>query len=606
MQHLALVSILATKISLYSATIPLFYKTKWENVHFNKEMKQPDNNQRTTESGLENTISDISRFTRKELHRLSTSFRPDLWTEVSNENNVEEPLKRKRALDFIGDFFSFCCGIATERKMNDLKIKTQRFKDFMQKMEIGPQKSLRDIGNSKKFEIYHDEVSTKFQKILMKYPQKLIWLTILDNYTLAIPLNKISRYYKLEICDCTVTDDTLIVHIKIPIVYQNKQWKLQELITTPVSWKNHTCTLMHEILYLSVSENDSETTLRSISGTGLHHCKPYADKLCFLPRHNTDTLYGPQCAYKMFLGSTIQELEEHCSFRCHASTSMIISEIQDDIFIVTHPLPDTIINCPDSQTKIADDSYGQPGALQISLPCHCSLLVNHEEVIAVRYPCSSQKAFKSKTINILPAVWSNFKTYEIKANEHNTVFHNISECLDNNWTTTVPHLNLSTSSVLSEIVSNLEKTLSESYNDLYTYQGDTTYLIWNVILTTLVLVLFYKIFRINSSALTILTQVVALEPEDKEIVEQSLTFSKWICLILFFMFIIIIALYFRCKRKNHITPRMNNTARWLSVVPKEPIHVAELERTREQSQSLSSLRGTEHIFVIDRRVEEHP
>ncbi|KAK4882977.1 hypothetical protein RN001_006296 [Aquatica leii] len=71
-------------------------------------------------------------------------------------------------------------------------------------------------------------------------------------YSIVIPIHELSRYYKLSIADCTTTENKLYVHIKIPIVLTNQEWKLYELITTLFAWNNETCVLMHEILFMTV------------------------------------------------------------------------------------------------------------------------------------------------------------------------------------------------------------------------------------------------------------------------------------------------------------------------------------------------------------------
>lgn len=63
---------------------------------------------------------------------------------------------------------------------------------------------------------------------------------------LAIPLERISKYYKLPISDCTVTNNQLYVNIRIPITNQKTTWELYELLTTPFAWKNETRVVMHD------------------------------------------------------------------------------------------------------------------------------------------------------------------------------------------------------------------------------------------------------------------------------------------------------------------------------------------------------------------------
>ncbi|KAK4880409.1 hypothetical protein RN001_008555 [Aquatica leii] len=332
--------------------------------------------------------------------------------------------KDKRALDFIGDFFSWCCGVATERKLDNLVIGYNQMKKFLKQLHSGIEHSLIQISNnSKVFNKYHNKVEENLKEIKNKVnnvnqyeaefknkigrtfslteekvqrtifyvydtmihtlnlervvsqieilstckdhkipaiivnPQslqtdleKLATELSKKGYSIAIPIHELSRYYKLSIADCTTAGNKLFVHIKIPIIVTNQEWKLYELIT-PFAWKNETCILMHETLFMAVSHNQ---TLKSISGTSLHHCKPYHDKLCYLPRFDSDAIYSPQCAYKMYTGTTVEDLSQHCSFRCHSSQSMLISEISSDIFVITHPKNTTSILCPSENFEIEE------------------------------------------------------------------------------------------------------------------------------------------------------------------------------------------------------------------------------------------------------------
>ena len=137
---------------------------------------------------------------------------------------------------------------------------------------------------------------------------------------LAIQTSEISKYYELPICDCSFTETTLFVHIKIPIITENESWQLFELITTPFAWFNQTCSIPHQPLYMAVSSSkDKEDRARQISGTGLHQCKPYHDKLCYVPRFSADSIQGPECAKKLYEGTTVQKLSEYCPMNCHHS-----------------------------------------------------------------------------------------------------------------------------------------------------------------------------------------------------------------------------------------------------------------------------------------------
>lgn len=316
------------------------------------------------------------------------------------------------------------------------------------------------------------------------------------NMQLAIPIENLSQYYKIPIADCAMSDHSLVIHLKIPITQRKTSWKLYELLTTPFGWFNDTCILMHETTYLAVSGQH----LRPITGAGLHLCRPYDNKLCYIPRFSTGASYGPECTFKMYKGATIAELNKHCSYRCHTSRSMIISEVNEDTYVITHPPKSLLVNCPLYITPIQEKFLNQPGALQLHLPCNCSLQAGVQKLISPRFPCTGEATSPPQLIQIIPAVWTSLKTYKINplATDTHPTYDNITEVLHKNWTLDVPHLNLSvdTSPVEKKKVNSdfvtTQIELLQSYADQYGHHSDLLLFLWNTALTLVVLKLLLQ------------------------------------------------------------------------------------------------------------------
>ncbi|KAG5865933.1 hypothetical protein JTB14_029024 [Gonioctena quinquepunctata] len=131
---------------------------------------------------------------------------------------------------------------------------------------------------------------------------------------LAISTKDLDKYYQLPLCDCTFSNQKIIIHISIPINCQSHSWELFELITTPFAWFNRTCKIEHKDIFLAVSINPYQESnqIRQISGSGLKHCKPHEDKLCYLPRFSADAHYGPACAKHLYNGASVEEINHHC------------------------------------------------------------------------------------------------------------------------------------------------------------------------------------------------------------------------------------------------------------------------------------------------------
>lgn len=73
-----------------------------------------------------------------------------------------------------------------------------------------------------------------------------------DGYELIISVDEVTKYLKLEIADCIISDDNILVHLKIPIKRQGSQWRLYEVLAVPFAWENKTCTIQHAAPFLAV------------------------------------------------------------------------------------------------------------------------------------------------------------------------------------------------------------------------------------------------------------------------------------------------------------------------------------------------------------------
>ncbi|XP_050310807.1 uncharacterized protein LOC126746540 [Anthonomus grandis grandis] len=321
------------------------------------------------------------------------------WGIAPLRNN--EPSKReKRSLDFIGSGLSWCCGVATLQKLNmvensddeirkrlvqdyeklvaatfsDTELRIKSIERFTKQLENKVANTTNEQELLIMTNLYNGYLNLKRMVLLVrtlrrqaivnscrhhKIPAEIVNPQVLkrdledfeskianSEQGLAIPTSELAAYFEMPICDCSFTKSSIYVHIKIPIIKKNRNWQLLELITTPFAWYNQTCIIRHQPLYIAVSKNgNNEGDLRQISGTGLHECKPYQNKLCYLPRFSADILQEPECAKILYQGATVKELSQYCPMDCHSATSMTISEIKDETYVITHPKQDMTISC---------------------------------------------------------------------------------------------------------------------------------------------------------------------------------------------------------------------------------------------------------------------
>lgn len=539
---------------IYEASIPLTYTTSWDST----PPKYIDLHDAHCESECmlfndTKNIAILSSELDQHFAQIQMSLDPKLFIEEDKPTS-----RNKRELKFIGNFFSWCCGLATEEKLNSLAIKSHLYKAKLEQLNRGVHSQFSDlVQQNTLFKNFNDKMKSNFDNLVARikiYEKKakniriaattayedhlnvhsmnsfnnmrrLVYFTqlfrnneILNacknhfiptpilppnilkidlknlddkiksfDHTLVIPLNELSRYYKIPITDCSIADDKIIVHVKVPVKSIERDWKLLELLTTPFSWKGETCVVMHDTMYLAVSGD----IMRPISGAGLHQCKPYHDKLCYLSRFASDVKYGPQCAFKMYTGATVNELNKHCTFRCHPSDAMLISEVNLDTYVITHIKNKTYTICNGKINYFPYSVYEKPGAVQLHLPCNCILYVNDKIMIPARFPCE-ESSYSLNITHILPITWSNLKSFKFHPLklDHYPEYSNMSECLNLNWTVTVPHLNLSTYKDNFDI-EEIEESLFSNYID-YAPHSDTLFLIWNSVLSIIVFIIWNR------------------------------------------------------------------------------------------------------------------
>lgn len=360
---------------------------------------------------------------------------------------------------------------------------------------------------------------------------------------IAIPLKQISTYYELPISECSFFQNKILVLVKIPVIQKNQHWDLFELVTSPFAWFNQTCTIPHQTLFLAVNNEPTQDkqSLRQISGSGLHQCKPYHDKLCFIPRFSSDNTQGPECARKLYEGCTVQELSQFCPMNCHTSSSLIISEIAEETYIITHPDPTTIIKCGETSSTIPKN-YSHQGSIKIKLPCNCKLIAQGKTIIPQRFPCPDVVTLKPMAIHIIPATWSNLQSFILNPKITNNVptYKNIEECLNTNWSLQIPHLNLtSNENLVRTVIDQIDEISQENtYSDRYGLHSDTIFLVWNIILSILVVYLIQSQNRV-----IVASNLVAAARADKkgkassEYVHDVFFYTTCACLILFVIII---------------------------------------------------------------------
>ncbi|KAL1487645.1 hypothetical protein ABEB36_015689 [Hypothenemus hampei] len=557
----------------YEATIPLSYKTVWPSP-----LDEPPNK---TGHDCNSSLS-ITCILQHQIALLSTTFTQELrlldntFSFKDSQPTTSAPPKTKRSLDFIGQGFSWCCGLATHEKLqlvadNEARLEkrvhsltdnigtilrtvsedSHSFRHYEKQMQTALSKTeqqIQNIGahfnhlqNTTFFLEHHqhllstsiarNEFTSLHHSIMLarllrkqsiftackerKLPSTIVHPKILQqdltrlrndlrnsNHDLAIPITDLSSYYHLPIAECSFTKSQLLILLKVPIIQEGNYWKLFELISVPFAWYNQTCSIPRYPLFIATTHEHpaSLMQIRQISGANLHHCKPYHDKLCYLPHFSSEATEGPTCAKILFLGGTLQELSQQCPITCHASTTMLISEVQQDTYIVTHPKLTLKITCHNS-TITVPAKYTHQGAIKLQLPCYCFLSTLDEIIIPKRFPCISDN-IHSQLTHIIPGVWTQTKELLFNPLEPHLLptYTTMEACLNPNWTIEIPHLNLTShATILRDLQARIYQT---EVHHTHSVTSVSLLLYWNIALT---LVLMYILYRFNPTLVALPT-----------------------------------------------------------------------------------------------------
>lgn len=443
------------------------------------------------------------------------------------ERQTEKALQESnQQINFIANYTENLANKLAQEEVDNNKV----FVTILQSYMDMSKKFIKLTRNMKRQEViqscrhHHIPISILKPEILKMDLKRLETELFKHGQDIAIPRGKISKYYQLPICDCSFTDDDkLLLHVKIPTKTRTLQWRLYELITTPFAWKGQTCMIEHNTLYMAVSgHTGASQQIRQITGAGLHLCKPYENKLCYLPRFAGDVLQGPECAIKLFQGTTVTDLTTHCPMRCHHSNLLSISDLNEDTYLLTHPKPGMAILCGSQSTPIKNELINSPGALKMKIPCNCQLVQDETIWIPHRFPCPVNSDSYTKITRILPASWTTLQSFVLNPTTDQAPprFQNIQECINHNWSITIPHLNLTSSkNTILDIMEKIkaeEKTPKKWFSETWHNENNNIMMFWNLILSGCIIYLLFH--RPQGVIPTLLTTAQAQEssPESPE------------------------------------------------------------------------------------------
>lgn len=256
-----------------------------------------------------------------------------------------------------------------------------------------------------------------------------------DGYEVAIPLKDISRFYSLPISSCITSPEKIVITVKIPIKQQNQEFELYEYIPSPMAWRGYTCSLLNDLVYVAVAGD----VLKTIVGRQKDDCDVRTSGICKVPRQVLGSSLSSECAWRMLKGDSIDSLRAACHFSCYPSHGgVLLTPISDVSYVVTHPSPSLLLNCPNSSLSFPSDI---PGAFEVDVPCQCSLADKDNEYIPIQFPCFNTLNLPLMN-HVLPLSWTSLNNISIPVLNfaERPIVKNISEIIDENWNISSPNL----------------------------------------------------------------------------------------------------------------------------------------------------------------------
>ncbi|KAH0813897.1 hypothetical protein GEV33_008892 [Tenebrio molitor] len=248
----------------YEASIPLTYKTPWNHLDIYPTVpvaRRPPasfcaNNPSRPTCQMGELLSQLNQQFVEHMGLLEPSLNPLVFAKLNKSevvedydyDDMEQPVNRtKRALDFIGAGLSWCCGVATQRKLDSLVTDEHAFRSQLDLLNKGLRRNLQVLEIAR-YNIEHDNIvyknqadtSRDFQRThffifensrrtlhLFKFFRDSLIMQDSADVTrlegtvqgsqrkLAIPLSELSRYYKLDLADCTLVGQKLIIEERV-------------------------------------------------------------------------------------------------------------------------------------------------------------------------------------------------------------------------------------------------------------------------------------------------------------------------------------------------------------------------------------------------------
>lgn len=230
---------------------------------------------------------------------------------------------------------------------------------------------------------------------------------------------------------------------------------------------------------------------------------------------------------------------------CSKYVEPIKIELNPNLFAVIAPTSSFRFSCKNDQPKVINPL--SIGLLLVTIPCNCQLDFDGIS-LTPGYSCGF-RSNSSEFHHLIPAPFTSLRTPIITDQSH---FSNISELINHQWHSSIPHTNYSEPPLPPAAHEPLEIP-SEIYTSAYMSYAST------LILFLFGILIFWIIYRVFCIAVPIFPGVGAMDLNHIEIIQTSTDLINM--LLLFGLFIIGIIIIRRLSRRKRLSPQSSQMKR---------------------------------------------
>lgn len=429
------------------------------------------------------------------IHDLGLSTLP----EFTHVPYVFKSRRYKRALDFVSDWYHFCCGFAQQKSIDKLEATEQSLSNFTDDIEAQLLSEHRNVFSSTQQYTSHfqalesalnetisttthelrvlarsaaaateDLIDTKddLYFVTTGFYQSLLQLT----WSRTVDDCRQSRLPPFIVNKTRITTDLhelslrLASHrqeLSIPITTPDRyyQYPIASCLFTPtdliVTLKVPITTIQQSIIVQSVTtlpfkflqricqldlnfQYVASTSSRVIPITPelQAYCNPSSSSLCRVPRYDSPHHASHNCLHAILSNSTVASINQHCHLTCGKYLRPLIMQFTSNQFAILTNQSSLSLTCNGSSSPL---QYPQHiGLLLVTLPCPCYLTMD-EEIIQPNFPCGDLTR-DPLLHHLVPAAFSSLQTITIA---NHSDFTNLDEIINHQWNMFIPHTNFS-------------------------------------------------------------------------------------------------------------------------------------------------------------------